>query len=985
MTPDSSNPTSTLTGTPFVGRERELVELTTALENAVEGSGQLVMIAGDPGIGKTRLTEELAESAKTDGFEVHWGRAYEDTGAPPYWSWTQILRSYASSRDHSAVIQSMEDRAAIITDLFPDLKTWEPEMASAPTLDDPESARFRLFEATSTFLQSASHEQPLMLIFDDVHWADATTLQLLQFFARYVSDSRIIVVGTYRDTELSRRHPLSETLGELNRERHYQRITLRGLEDNETRRLIDAVRPGSASPETAAIIASQTQGNPFFVTEIAYELGNESRPNQPIRIPEGIREVVGKRLNRISEDVNDLLKNAAVIGLEFDYRMLDHISKNRSDDEVIDQLEEATKAHLVETGESFGGYRFAHALVRQTLLEEITPAAQVRLHIRIAVEMESLYADSADEHAAELAYHFHEADVGGDSSKVVHYSSIAGDHALAVHAPSQAAVHFEQALDALSDSASQALRARLHHGLARALLQILARSELQKAVDQLVLAFDAYVEAGENESALEVAQTYFPPVHDTVGLVELLIRALPLAEQGSLTHGFLLTALSRSYQLERYSQAPGESPLHEAQEIADRFDNDRLRLEILSLSSVGGLSAGTVAADEEMVSGAIRLASDLGDDRAEFVLKEVFADRLLSIAEYVRAERMAAEALSAARRTRNRFNIATGLSVMAGLRLVSGDWATADELLEEGLAIDPDEPRLLMYKVLSLAEQGDVVLADELVHQMVEESRRQLGDRPSSSAWITMSDVVVARITGSTPIDLDWVVRALHNRKNSHFHSWIAYLRGANGLASNNKKMVSDALDGYKLPKDWHWRRGPFHCPHQFVAPALNMIGRTDEAVEAFEAGLEYLHKLGDRPGIVWLNTDYIELLLDRALPGDQEKANTLRDEAVVIATELGMKPHLQKLAKHSERLTTSDVSDSVNKSSTAVLLPDGLTEREAEVLRLVTAGNSNQKIADELFLSRYTVVRHVANIFAKTGAANRTEAATYANQRGLV
>ena len=210
-------------------------------------------------------------------------------------------------------------------------------------------------------------------------------------------------------------------------------------------------------------------------------------------------------------------------------------------------------------------------------------------------------------------------------------------------------------------------------------------------------------------------------------------------------------------------------------------------------------------------------------------------------------------------------------------------------------------------------------------------------------------------------------------------------MRGANGLASNNKKMVSDALDGYKLPKDWHWRRGPFHCPHQFVAPALNMIGRTDEAVEAFEAGLEYLHKLGDRPGIVWLNTDYIELLLDRALPGDQEKANTLRDEAVVIATELGMKPHLQKLAKHSERLTTSDVSDSVNKSSTAVLLPDGLTEREAEVLRLVTAGNSNQKIADELFLSRYTVVRHVANIFAKTGAANRTEAATYANQRGLV
>jgi DNA-binding CsgD family transcriptional regulator len=858
-------------------------------------------------------------------------------------------------------------------------------MASAPMLDDPESARFRLFEATSTFLQSASREQPLMLIFDDVHWADATTLQLLQFFARYVSDSRIIVVGTYRDTELSRRHPLSETLGELNRERHYQRITLRGLEDNETRRLIDAVGPVSASPETAAIIASQMQGNPFFVTEIAYELGSETRPNQPIRIPEGIREVVGKRLNRISEDVNDLLKNAAVIGLEFDYRMLGHISKNHSDDDVIDQLEEATKAHLVETGDSFGIYRFAHALVRQTLLDEISPVAQVRLHRRIAAEMESLYADSADDHAAELAHHFFEADVDGHSSKVVHYSSIAGDHALAVHAPSQAAVHFEQALDALSDSATHTLRARLHHGLARALLQILPRSELQKAVDHLVLAFDAYVEAGENESALEVAQTYFPPVHDTVGLAEILTRALPLVEQGSLTHGFLLTALRRSYWLERDNQTPvGESPLVEAQEIADRLDNDELRLQILTLTSSGGSNSSTMAAVEEMVSEGIRLASDLGDDRAEFVLKEVFADRLLGIAEFVRAERMAVEALSAARRTRNGFNIATGLSVMAGLRLVSGDWATADELLEEGLAIAPDEPRLLMLKVLSLAEQGDVVLADELVHQMVEESRRQLRDGQLGSPWVTMSDVVVARITGNTPINLGAAARYSH-LKNSHFSSWIACLRAANGLVSNNKKMVSDALDGYKLPTEWYWRRGPIRCPHQFVAPALNMIGRTDEAVEAFEAGLEYLRKLGDRPGIVWLNTDYIELLLDRARSGDHELATSLRDEAVVVATELSMKPHLQKLAKHSERLTTIDVSDSLNHSSTDTALPDGLTEREAEVLRLVAAGNSNQKIADELFLSRYTVVRHVANIFAKTGSANRTEAATYANQRDLV
>lgn len=279
----------------------------------------------------------------------------------------------------------------------------------------------------------------MMLILDDVHWADAPTLQLLQFFARYVPDSRIVVVGTYRDTELSRRHPLSETLAELNRERNYTRLLLRGLADDEVRPLIERLGNTPASTETTAEIVSQTQGNPFFVREIAYDLANEAqsaRSGLAIRIPEGVREVVGKRLNRISEEANDLLRNAAVIGLDFDYRVLERIAIDQTEDEVIELLEEAAAAHLIESGDSFSQYRFAHALVRQTLVDEISAVSQVRLHARIAGEIEAFYGDSADDHAAELAYHFSEADVGGDSAKVVHYSSIAGENALAVHAPS---------------------------------------------------------------------------------------------------------------------------------------------------------------------------------------------------------------------------------------------------------------------------------------------------------------------------------------------------------------------------------------------------------------------------------------------------------------------------------------------------------------------------------------------------------------------
>ncbi|MBC8452986.1 MAG: AAA family ATPase, partial [Chloroflexi bacterium] len=325
--------------------------LISALNSAQVGSSQLVMIAGDPGIGQTRLTEELATLASEEGFEVHWGRSYEDTGAPPYWPWTQIFRSYARTREQNVVSEELGANANIIADIFPDIKNWNLNLEAPPSMDVPESARFRLFEATSAFLTNASSQQPLMLILDDAHWADAPTLQFLQFFARQLSNSRIIIIGTYRDTELSRRHPLSGTLADLNRERNYTRITLRGLADQEIRSLVDQMGSVETTVEMADKIVSQTQGNPFFVKEIAYDLAtghDPENPNQPFRIPEGVKEVVGKRLNRISEDANDLLRNAALIGLEFDYRVLTRITNNANEDEVAQLLEEAAAAHLVE-------------------------------------------------------------------------------------------------------------------------------------------------------------------------------------------------------------------------------------------------------------------------------------------------------------------------------------------------------------------------------------------------------------------------------------------------------------------------------------------------------------------------------------------------------------------------------------------------------------------------------------------------------------
>ena len=972
---------------PFVGRESELTELSSALDSVLGGNGQLVMIAGDPGIGKTRLTEELADSARKKGFEVHWGRSYEDTGAPPYWSWTQILRSYSASRDHDAVLQGMGHSASVIADIFPDLKSWDPAMEPPDTLSDPESARFRLFDATSTFIASTSQEQPMMLILDDVHWADAPTLQLLQFFARYVQDSRIIVVGTYRDTELSRRHPLSKTLADLNRERNYTRHLLRGLDENEIRQLIDELGHDGASSGVSAEIVSQTQGNPFFVREIAYELASDDQSGSLVRIPEGVREVVGQRLNRISDEANDLLTNAAVIGLEFDYQVLTRITKNQTEDDVVDLLEDATAAHLVEIGDAFGRYRFAHALVRQTLLDETSPVAQVRLHARIAAEMESLFGDSADQHAAELAHHFAEADLGGESEKVVHYSTIAGKHAFAVHAQSQAAVHFERALNALGEDAPWSQQAELHYGLARSLLQILDRHELQRAVDELRSVFDAFIEAGDENAALDVALTPFPPVHGPVGLPELLTDAIPLAEPGSIRHGMLLGSLMRAVGYEGEGDLDRTRKLFdEVKELVEKLDDDRLRLWILIHTVAVRIGGDGVESMIRRVEQASLLSVELSDDNAEYISKEVLADVMLGSGEYGRAEQLATEALAAARRTRNRFNITTALSVLAGVMLVNGDWESADELLDEGLNAIPDESRVLTLKAMSLTERGYFDEARELVVRL-----NSIGRRPN--VWIAItgfsvrSSAVLARLGDEPAIDQALFEKILASKYgwSADSSSSVMMTQSIVGLATGNQSLMQQGLQDYQ-PVDRFFRRGPIRCIQQWAAPALHQIGRTDEAIESFESGLEYSRKMGDRPGIAWLNTDYVELLLDRNGSGDYEKAVGLRDEAVAIAEELGMKPHLGMLEKHSERLDALEpVAGTGDSGSNAMANPDGLSDREVEVLRLIAAGHSNQKIADELFLSRYTIVRHVANIFSKTGVANRTEAATYANQSGLI
>ncbi|MEE9324565.1 MAG: protein kinase, partial [Dehalococcoidia bacterium] len=443
-----------LAGGVFVGRQREMGELKAALEDALSGRGRMVTLVGEPGIGKTRTAQELATYTGLRQAQVLWGRCYEGRGVPPYWPWVQAIRSYVREHDPDQLRSEMGTGAADIAEIISDVKERLPDLEPPPKLE-PEAARFRLFDSITSFLKGASQTKPLVLVLDDLHWADESSLLLLQFLARELARSRLLVVGTYRDVEISRKHPLAEVLGELTKERLFQRILLRGLKQEDVGRFIELTSAKEPPAGLVEAVYTQTEGNPLFVTEIVRllvqeeELTDEARKRESwtVRIPEGVREVIGRRLNRLSERCNQTLTIAAVIGREFELRQVQPLIEDLTEDMLLDVLEEALEARIVEElPQVMGRYQFTHALIQETLTGELSLTRRVRLHARIAKALEKLYGDQAEAHAAELAQHFAEAQEVLGTEKLLRYSLLAGERALTTYAYEEAVAHFQRGL-----------------------------------------------------------------------------------------------------------------------------------------------------------------------------------------------------------------------------------------------------------------------------------------------------------------------------------------------------------------------------------------------------------------------------------------------------------------------------------------------------------------------------------------------------------
>jgi class 3 adenylate cyclase/tetratricopeptide (TPR) repeat protein len=583
--------------TPFVGRKAERAELRRCLDRATRGQGALVMIGGEPGVGKTRLAEELAAEARQRGLLSLTGHCYEMEGAPPYIPFVEILEATARIVLREAFREALGDAAPEVAKLMPELRRLFPDIA-VPLELPPEQERRYLFNCMHEFMERAGRAQPLFLVLEDLHWADDSTLLLLQHIAQRLHEMPLLILGTYRDVELDVARPLARALEQFLRQRLAHDLALKRLPEDGVQAMLRALSGQEPPPPLVQAVYSETEGNPFFVEEVFHHLAAEGKLFDAqgrwrsdlsvgeLEVPRGVRLVIGRRLERVSEDCRRVLTTAAVIGRGFSFELLETLG-DVDTDALLDAIDEAERAHLITSaGDSpEARFTFAHELIRQTLLSGLSLPRRQRLHLRVAEAMERVYARALEEHAADLAHHLYQAGTAADPQKTVHYLVLAGERALEAAAFEDALRHYETAVS-LQPGDDRRGRADLlfKRGLARRSL-----GRWEEALTDWREALNAYEELGDAEAVGRVSSDITLQLLWGARWVEALDvnrRGLnALGEQVNADRCRLLARAGLTLSQAGY-YTPGDGMIAQAVAMAQELGDQRLLGRVLASKTV---------------------------------------------------------------------------------------------------------------------------------------------------------------------------------------------------------------------------------------------------------------------------------------------------------------------------------------------------------------------------------------------------------------
>ncbi|HEX6382153.1 MAG TPA: AAA family ATPase, partial [Acidimicrobiia bacterium] len=443
----------------LIGREHEVGRLLERVEQTAAGQGGLAILAGEQGIGKTRLLDDFATRVERLGCSVLWGRCHEGDWSPPYGPFIELLEAQAALCEVTELRRDLGDAAGTVAQLVPALRRLLPDAASAPV--PPEEERHRILDGVGRFLVARSRHVPVVLILDDLHWADRATVALLQHLVRLVASERLLVVGTYRDVDLDRAHPLTDALAAWPRQGSYDHLRVEGLDGEEVAAFLAEVGDQEIELKVGAAWARETGGNPFFILEVLRHLHEEGKlyrgvdggwttvaPLRDLALPVAARDVALRRLSRLSEDANRLLTVAAAFEGAFRFEIVADLA-GLSEDAGLDALDEAVGARILEPSGDSETYTFTHAVIRHALYDGLVPSRRSRLHRRVAEALAGPDADRRSVSAAEIAVHYHRSVALPGAERGVEPAVEAADQAQATGAYDEAATFLRMALDLL--------------------------------------------------------------------------------------------------------------------------------------------------------------------------------------------------------------------------------------------------------------------------------------------------------------------------------------------------------------------------------------------------------------------------------------------------------------------------------------------------------------------------------------------------------
>jgi tetratricopeptide (TPR) repeat protein len=910
----------------FVGRERELDLLRESLAAAMAGQGRLVMLAGDPGIGKTRLAEEFAAHATAKGVCVRWGRCWEGKGAPAFWPWIQILRTQTAASDAEDLQTELGTGAGDVVRLVPDLQARVPSVATAGTLEDNPEARFRLLDSVASFLKNSASRQPLVLILDDLQWADQASLGLLRFLADGIQESRLLVVGTYRNVEIGAPHPLADLLGAFPYPPVVERVELEGLAKAEIGALLEAL--GRDAPASlVGQIHRDSGGNPFFVSEIVHGLDDGKRGSE--RLPGTVRDAIGHRLRRLSEECVELLRVASVIGPEFELGTLEkvHAEASSVSTPVVSLLTDAIKARIVdELAGAAGAWRFSHALLREVLYAAVPLEQRLSLHWEIASALEALGGPQRGRGAAALEHHFLEAIAGrpeGESratciDKALFYSTRAAEQATAMVAYEEAGAHYARALRVLEGWAPQETRRRCELLLDLGTVQ--ARSGASLAVRRKPLERAAALARELDEPDLlaraAVCLVRYNSIVEAADArcVALLREALAaLGPQDSIMRARLLAFLA----VATYFPDPrthSASLSREALTVARRVGDPLATLNAMISRWIVLVEPEHAEERRALATEILQLAEQVDARVGEQKERELTVRLLLTYGALQRGE-VATVQHELAVYTQLADTVgfpsfrSRAVSVRAALALLAGRFAEAEQLVWETQRLmqtteDFAAAAGCLYQTYWIyCEQGRLGEIEALVKGLVEQSPAVVGELGLLAHFCAEAgrvDEARAEIERLSADNFKAVPR---------YEGWLlqmALLADACAVLDNSEQAAT--LYELLLP----YARYPVYdllgptCLGSvsfFLGQLAGTMGRWDDALRHLDEAIARNEQLGSCPWVANAQCAAASVLIARDRQGDRQRASALLAKALKTAEELGMRRLEHKACKLQEQL----------------------------------------------------------------------------------